>query len=75
MEIFPTPMITDELLSNKRRIETQDELQEPIKSFRISPVPMELDEIFDSMELDIIVREPFVFFPIPQLIRSDRHIN
>ena len=81
MEFFPTPMITDELLSNKRRIETtQDEQDEQdegeIKSFRISPVPMDIDEIImDSMDLDIIVREPFVFLPIPQLIRSDRHIN
>jgi len=69
MEMFPTPMIIDEPSKKRCNDDAQDE---PIKTFRLSPVPMDVDD--DLMDI-IVMRPPFVFLPIPQLIRCDHHIN
>lgn len=71
MEMFPTPMITDEISRKRCNDDAQDE---PIKTFRLSPVPMDVDDLH-PMDIDIVIRPPFVFLPIPQLIRCDHHIN
>ena len=68
--MFPTPMITDDNLirHNKRSREMTlrpEQGMPPTKFICASCVPM---------DVDVPEIEPFVFLPIPQLIRSDVHV-
>lgn len=62
-EMFPTPMIIDG--DNKKRgreLKLRPDRELPVaKIMCVEPVPM---------DVDVEERAPFVFFPMPQLIRS-----
>jgi len=60
--MFPTPMIIDGYKRKRERdLTLRPDRELPVAKFMcVEPEPMDVDE----------EREPFVFLPIPQLIRS-----